>query len=77
MERHGFSILKQRMAGNLLGATAWEVSFRFLSLFDPLAARSIMEALTFPIFYAISKLDLLANDRLWSKWLLMEVSKVS
>ncbi len=77
MERHGFSVLEQHMAGNLFGATAWEVSFRFLSLFKPLAARSIIEALTFPVFYAIAKLDLLAHDRAWSKWVLMEVSKPS
>lgn len=77
MESEGFYIIRTAHAGNLFGAAAWEVSIRLLSLFKSITAHSALEALTFPIFFGLAKLDSWSGDRKWGKWLLVEASKPS
>lgn len=76
-EGQGLSILRTSHAGNLFGAAAWEVSLRLLSLFKSLAIHSALEAVTFPIFFGLAKLDSWSGDRAWGKWLLLEACKDS
>lgn len=75
LESQKLRILRTKRVANLFGGAAWEVSFRLLSLFRQPVVHSVVEALTFPIFLAIAKLDSLSGERLWSKWLVVQVIK--